>query len=111
MVHVPQSQAQPPAAGQAEAATNGFVPAQLLRKTRISYPGTAMQRRIEGEVELIAVVRPDGRVKSVKIIKGNPFLTSAAASGLSEWIYEPARQDGVAIETEVPVVMHFTLPK
>ena len=99
--HAPAIQNQP-APG-----TAGNVPAQLVKKTRVSYPSGAAAQRAEGVVELLVVVRTDGRVKDVKVLKGNPFLVGAAIASVREWLYEPAYVQGRPVESEVPVMLNF----
>lgn len=86
------------------------VPAQVLRRTRVAYPSTASATKVEGIVELLATVGADGRVKAVKIVKGNPFLASAAMTSVRDWLYEPARLNGRPVESQVNVVLNFKRP-
>lgn len=86
------------------------VPAQVIRRTRVAYPAGASANKVEGTVELVAIVRPDGRVKDVKVIKGNPFLTAAAVTSVREWLYEPAKLNGRPVESQVNVVLNFRRP-
>ena len=87
------------------------VPAQIVRRTRVTYPPAAQSQRVEGVVELIAVIRADGRVKEVKVLKGNPYLAGAAISSVREWLYEPAYVQGQPVESEVSVVLNFKRPQ
>lgn len=87
------------------------VPAQVIRRTRVAYPSGASNNKVEGAVELIATVRADGHVKDVKVIKGNPFLAAAAISSVREWLYEPAKLNGRAVESQVNVVLNFKRPQ
>ena len=87
------------------------VPAQVIRRTRVAYPAGASANKVEGFVELVATVRPDGHVKDVKVVKGNPFLAAAAISSVREWLYEPARLNGRAVESQVNVVLNFKRPQ
>ena len=89
---------------------SGSVPAQLIHRERVNYPSGAQAQRIEGAVELIAIIRTDGRVKDVKVVKGSPLLSAAAISSVLKWIYEPAYIRGQPIESEVSVVINFKRP-
>lgn len=89
---------------------SGSVPAQLIHRERVNYPAGGQAQRIEGAVELIAIVRADGRVKDVKVVKGNTFLVTAAISSVLRWIYEPASVQGLPVESEVSVVINFKVP-
>ncbi len=86
------------------------IPAQIVRRTRVTYPASAAAQKIEGTVELVAIVRIDGRVKEIRIVKGNPFLVGAAINSVRDWLYEPAYLQGKPVESEVPVTLNFKRP-
>lgn len=84
------------------------IPAKLVKRTSIALSNRAMAEAAKfGEVHLIALVRADGTVKQVKIVKGHPLLAQAAAMAVREWTYQPARVDGQAVESEVPVLLNL----
>jgi len=108
----PQATPAPKSAVNTPASTDpGNIPAQILQKTRVSYPPAAMAQRLEGTVEILAVVGEDGHVKSTKVLKGNPYLASAATASIREWIYEPAQLHGKPVQSEVNVVLNFKRPQ
>lgn len=86
------------------------VAAQVIRRSRVTYPAAASAAKVEGAVELIAVVKADGHVKEVRVVKGNPYLVPAAVASVREWLYEPARLNGKVIESEVNIVLNFKRP-
>jgi TonB family protein len=59
--------------------------------TRVApaYPELAKRMRIQGVVKVEAVVRPNGTVKSTRVVGGNPVLVDAAADAVSRWKFEP----------------------
>jgi TonB family protein len=57
------------------------------------YPRIAASLNIEGAVQLQAVVRPNGTVKSVRVIGGHPALAEAAVAAVMRWRYEPAEKE------------------
>lgn len=87
------------------------IPAKVMQKTSVRFPPAAAAQHIEGTVELITVVKADGHVKDVKVLKGNPFLVQAAISSVREWVYEPAYLHGKPIESEVTIVLNFKHPE
>ena len=101
----------PPAPVIAGASNRAYIPAQVVRRTRVNYPAGAAAQRIEGTVEVIAVVRTDGRVKDIKIVKGNPLLVGAAIISVKDWLYEPAYLQGKPVESEVSVTLNFRRPE
>ena len=88
----------------------GTIPAQVIRRTRINYPAAALSQRIEGTVEVVAIVKADGRVKDIRVVRGNPLLIGAALSSVSQWLYEPAYVQGRPVESEVPITLSFKRP-
>ena len=108
-VRGPQEQpiATPSVPGNQAAPNPANIPAQVVRRSKVSYPTGAAAQRIEGAVQLVAIIRPDGRVKEVKVLKGNPLLVSAAVSSVREWLYEPAYLHGKPVESEVAIVLNF----
>ena len=86
------------------------IPAQVVKRARVVYPAGAAAQRIEGIVEVVAVVKTDGRVKDVRVVKGNPLLVGAAITSVKDWLYEPAYVQGKPVESEVTVVLNFRRP-
>jgi TonB family protein len=65
----------------------------ILRKTVPRYPELARKMNLAGTVKLTAIVAPDGKVKSVQAVGGNPLLLDAAQEAISQWKYAPARAE------------------
>jgi len=55
-----------------------------------SYPELAKKMHIHGTVKVEAVVRPNGSVKSTRILGGSPVLVDAASEAVKKWKFEPA---------------------
>jgi TonB family protein len=52
-----------------------------------SYPELARQMRITGTVRLVAVVAPNGTVKTTEPVGGSPVLLKAAEDAVLKWKY------------------------
>jgi len=74
----------------------------IVRKTEPRYPEIAKRLRIEGTVKVIAVVAPDGKVKSVEPAGGHPLLIQASKDAILQWRYAPA-----ATESRESIELHF----
>ena len=61
------------------------------------YPELARRMNIHGVVKLEAVVRPNGTVKTTRVLGGNPVLVDAATTAVTKWKFQP----GQAETTEV----------
>ena len=73
------------------------------------YPPMAKQLKIEGVVELEAVVAEDGAVTKVNIVSGNPVLTAPAAQALKRWKFKPFVEEGKTIQVLAPVNIVFKM--
>lgn len=54
-----------------------------------NYPELAKKMHLQGVVKVEAVVRPNGSVKSTRIVGGNPVLVDAATDAVNKWKFEP----------------------
>lgn len=77
------------------------------RKVQPDYPPVAKQLKIQGDVELEALVSEDGAVEKVNIVSGNPVLTRPAADAVKKWKFAPFTADGKPVKALVPVSMNF----
>ena len=80
----------------------------MIYRVMPSYPAMARGGKLEGEIVLSAVVAPDGTVKSVRAVNGNPILANAAIDAVKQWRYDPFKLNGVPIETETTVKVKFS---
>jgi TonB family protein len=83
-----------------------------LRKVDPKYPPNAIAENIEGEVILYAVIRRDGSVDSIQLVKGiDPQLDANAMRALAQWKFRPAEHQGSPIDLEAIVHIPFRLPE
>jgi TonB family protein len=66
---------------------------QLEHSVEPEYPALAERMKLTGTVQVQALVKPDGRVKEVKILGGHPLLAAAVASAVMQWRYRPASKE------------------
>jgi TonB family protein len=82
-----------------------------LRKTDPKYPRTLAEERIEGEVILYAVIRKDGSVDSIQLVRGvDERLDAYAMQALGQWKFQPASRQGVPVDLEAIVHIPFHAP-
>ncbi len=62
-----------------------------------AYPELARRMHLQGVVKIEAVVRPNGTVKSTRVLGGNPVLVDAANDAVSKWKFEPASSETTEI--------------
>jgi TonB family protein len=57
------------------------------------YPELAKKMHIHGMVRVEAIVRPNGTVKSTRVLGGNPVLVDAAQDAVGKWKFEPSQSE------------------
>jgi protein TonB len=89
---------------------SGVEPPRLLREVKADYTDEARRGNIEGEVELEIVVRRDGTVGEVKVIRGlRGGLNDRAIQAVRQWKFAPGRMKGVPVDVVVEVGVEFRL--
>jgi protein TonB len=78
---------------------------------RPPYPFQARTRGHEGLVVLMAEVREDGRVNSIRLKRSSGYasLDQSALSTVRSWLFEPARRLGMAVASVVEIPVRFSL--
>jgi protein TonB len=81
-----------------------------LRKVDPKYPPALISARVQGEVILYAVIRKDGTVDSIQVVKGvDPQLDQNAMAALAKWKFRPAARNGEPVELEAVVHIPFRI--
>ena len=89
---------------------SGVEPPRLLREVKADYSDEARRANLEGEVELEIVVRRDGTVGDVKVIRGlRGGLNERATQAVRQWRFAPGRMKGVPVDVVVQVGVEFRL--
>jgi TonB family protein len=82
-----------------------------LKKSDPKYPPTLINDHVEGEVVLYAVIRADGSVDSVELVRGlDEQLDNNAMEALSQWKFHPASRQGTPVDLEAIVHIPFHAP-
>jgi TonB family protein len=61
------------------------------------YPELAKKMHIRGVVKVEAIVRPNGSVKSTRVLGGNPVLVESAQDAVGKWKFEPGQNETTEI--------------
>ena len=61
------------------------------------YPELAKRNNIRGSARVELLEAPDGRVKDVKVLGGNPVLVQAVMAAVVKWKYEPAAEESTVV--------------
>ncbi len=83
-------------------------PAVAMYAPSPSYPGPALNLRLEGAVVLRAQVGPDGSINNLTTVSGNPVLAVAAMATVRNWRYRPAYLNGSPVESTTEIRINFT---
>ena len=87
-------------------------PPEPVRKVDPKYPQDLIKDHVEGEVILFAVIRKDGKVDSIQLVRGiDPQLDANAIEALSQWKFVPATKDGEPVSLEAIVHIPFRGPE
>jgi TonB family protein len=81
---------------------------EATQKVDPAYPMELMRRNIQGTVTLYAVIRNDGSVSDVRVLRGvDDQLDQYARSALARWHFRPATKNGAAVDLEAVVMIPF----
>ena len=87
-----------------------IAPPGPLRKVDPIYDRSAEEERVEGKVQLSAVIHTDGFVYGIKVLSGlDPRLDTNAMTALRKWEFEPARRAGVPVDVDIVIEIPFRL--
>jgi periplasmic protein TonB len=89
---------------------SGIEPPRLVREVKADYTDEARRRGVSGDVLLEIVVRADGGVGDVRIVRGlGAGLDQRAVQAVRQWRFEPARRRGAPVDVLVEVAVEFLL--
>jgi TonB family protein len=79
-----------------------------LKKVDPKYPPELRSTHVDGEVVLYAIIRKDGSVDSIQLVKSiDPVLDANAMEALAQWKFRPAEKSGVPVDLEAVVYIPF----
>jgi periplasmic protein TonB len=92
--------------------SGGITPPQAIRVVKPAYTPEAMQRRIQGEVLVTAIVRSDGTVTDARVsrsLDGVFGLDEEAIKTALQWRFKPATRLGRPVAVYVTIGVGFTM--
>jgi protein TonB len=81
----------------------------LIYRVQPIYPTLARQARIQGTVELRAVISKAGTIENLVLVHGHPMLSAAAIEAVRQWRYRPYLLNDEPIEVETEITVNFLL--
>jgi len=87
--------------------------AQAAQNVRVSvppdYPMLARQMKVQGAVNLQALISRDGTIQELRILSGPGILAAAAREAVKQWRFKPYLQNGEPVETQARITVNFTI--
>ncbi len=88
----------------------GIVNPVPMSRRQPPYTSDAMRRKVQGQVQLEAVVSAEGTVTDVRVIKSlDADLDREAVKAARAWTFRPALRDGKPVAIVVMLEMSFTI--
>jgi TonB family protein len=88
----------------------GLRPPVPIHKVDPKYPPAAISERIEGKVQIAGVIRVNGHVDLLRVLKGvDPRLDRSAQEALLKWEFAPAERNGRPVEVDLVAEIPFQL--
>jgi TonB family protein len=72
-----------------------------IRKVDPAYPIELMRQNVAGTVTLYAIIHADGKIGSVRVLRGiDDRLDQYASEALTQWQFQPATRNGDPVDVE-----------
>jgi TonB family protein len=82
----------------------------LTKEVKPNYTKAAMDRKVQGTVEVDAVVLKDGTVGDVRVTRSlDDDLDQEAVKATKQWTFRPGTKDGEPVAVRVNIELTFTL--
>jgi protein TonB len=81
----------------------------LVYRVQPVYPPLARQARIQGPVQLRAIISKAGTIENLVVLSGHPMLVAAAIEAVRQWRYRPYLLNNEPIEVETEITVNFVL--
>lgn len=91
---------------------NGVTLPRVLHEERPQYTSDAMRAKVQGSVVLECIVRPDGSVGDVQVVRSldpNFGLDQQAVTAAKKWRFAPGTRMGEPVPVLVTIELTFTL--
>lgn len=70
---------------------------RIVEKVEPTYPVLAQRNGLSGIVKLKVLIGPDGKVKSVEVLGGNPVFVDNASASVKKWKWSVSDHDTTQI--------------
>jgi TonB family protein len=84
---------------------------QIVHKVPPVYPADAKKARIQGKVQLDAVIGKTGEVEQLKVVSGPKELQQSALDAVRQWTYKPFLLNGAPVDVKTTVRVIYSLSR
>jgi periplasmic protein TonB len=81
----------------------------LIFRVQPVYPPLAKLARIQGPVEMRAIISKTGAIENLTVDSGHPMLAASAVEAVRQWRYRPYLLNNEPIEVETEITVNFVL--
>ena len=81
----------------------------LVYRVQPEYPEIARQARIQGAVQLRAIISKAGTIEDLTVESGPPMLIPPALRAVRQWRYRPYLLNGEPVEVDTEITVNFIL--
>ncbi len=81
----------------------------IIHRVQPFYPPIARQARVQGSVELRAIISKAGTIENMVVVGGHPMLVKSAIEAVRQWRYRPYLLNSEPIEVETEITVNFVL--
>jgi protein TonB len=88
----------------------GITPPSIQREVKPIYTEEGRRRGVEGDVVMEVVVRSDGTIGNIRLLRGlGSGLDQRASEAVKQWRFNPARRFGEPVDVLVEIAVEFRL--
>src|SRR5713226_9618612 len=87
--------------------SQGVTAGLVIHKVQPLYPPLAKTARVQGTVQLAAIIGKDGTIQNLHVLSGHPLLTHAALDAVKQWRYKPYILNGEPVEVDTQITVIF----
>jgi periplasmic protein TonB len=81
----------------------------IIYRVQPSYPPIARQARVQGVVELRAIISKVGTIENLIVVSGHPMLVKSAIEAVRQWRYSTYLLHNEPIEMKTEITVNFVL--
>ena len=99
----------PPVAPARPLRVSQWAEGNLVYRVQPKYPPLAQAARIQGSVQMRAIISKTGTIENLTVLSGHAMLVTAAVEAVRQWRYRPYMLNGEPIEVETEITVNFLL--